>query len=161
MLKVNRKVEYGLIALKHMNGTPKGELSTVREICERYGTPFDPLAHVLRTLNAEGVLQSEQGAHGGYRIAGNLEDLSFADLIELIEGQLGFTDCLKSGDCACTIAERCNIVSPMHTINKRLLNFLRAITLAELVDHDEGLPGELAKQMQGRFTHSNQTAGPA
>ncbi len=161
MLKENRKDKYGVSALKHMNGKPKGELSTVREICERYGTPFDPLAHVLRTLNAAGVLQSEQGAHGGYRIAGNLEELSFADLIELIDGQLAFTDCLKSGFCACTIAEHCNIISPMFTVNKRLLEFLRTITVVELVEHDEVWPAELSKQMGGRFTHSDQTARPA
>jgi Rrf2 family protein len=136
VLKVNRKVEYGLIALKHMHGKPPGQLSTVREICERYGTPFDPLAHVLRILNSNGVLRSEQGAHGGYRIAANLEELSFAGLIEMIEGQLGFTDCIKLGECGCAMTERCNILSPMHAINTRLLRFLRTITLAELVRPD-------------------------
>ena len=136
MLKVNRKVEYGLVALKHMNSKPKGQLSTVREICERYGTPFDPLAHVLRVMNSEGVLQSEQGAHGGYRIIGNLEEISFANLIEMIEGQMGFTDCIKFGDCGCTLMERCNILSPMYAINQKLLEFLRSVSLWDLVQPD-------------------------
>ena len=136
MLKVNRKVEYGLIALKHMHGKPKGQLSTVREICERYGTPFDPLAHVLRILNTKGILQSEQGAHGGYRIAAQLEEVSFADLIEMIEGQLGFTDCIKDGGSGCAMTDRCNILSPMHAIHHRLLRFLRTISLAEMVQPD-------------------------
>jgi Rrf2 family protein len=136
VLKVNRKVEYALIALKHMHGKPKGQLSTVREICERYGTPFDPLAHVLRVLNTKALLQSEQGAHGGYRIAAPLEEVSFADLIEMIEGQLGFTDCIKLGECGCTMTERCNILSPMHAVNHRLLRFLRTISVAELVQPD-------------------------
>ena len=139
VLKVNRKIEYGLIALKHMQGKPKSHLSTVREICERYGTPFDPLAHVLRVLNNKGVLQSEQGAHGGYRIAANLDMLSFADLIEMIEGQLAFTDCIKLGDCGCTMVERCNIVSPMHLVHERMLKFLRTISVAELVQPDANL----------------------
>lgn len=142
MLKVNRKVEYSLIALKHMHGKPKDQLSTVREICDRYGTPFDPLAHVLRVLNTRGVLRSEQGAHGGYRIAANLEELSFADLIEMIEGQLGFTDCIKLGECGCTMTERCNILSPMHAINERLLAFLRTIKVAELVQADSQWMGQ-------------------
>lgn len=142
MLKVNRKIEYSLIALKHMNGKAKDQLSTVREICERYGTPFDPLAHVLRVLNTRGVLRSEQGAHGGYRIAANLDEVSFADLIEMIEGQLGFTDCIKLGECGCAMTERCNILSPMHSINERLLAFLRTIRLAELVQPDSQWMGQ-------------------
>jgi len=144
VLKVNRKIEYGLIALKHMQAKPRSQLSTVREICERYGTPFDPLAHVLRVLNARGVLQSEQGAHGGYRIAANLEALSFADLIEMIEGQLAFTDCIKLGECGCSMVERCNILSPMHVVHQRLLHFLRTISLAELVQPD----ANWAKQLE-------------
>ncbi len=136
MLKLNRKVEYGLVALKYMNSKPKGQLTTVREICEHHGTPFDPLAHVLRVLNTEGVLQSEQGAHGGYRIVGNLEEISFAHLIEMIEGQLGFTDCIKFKDCSCTLMERCNIISPMVAINQQLLEFLRSVSLAALVQPD-------------------------
>ena len=148
MLKVNRKIEYSLIALKHMNAKAKGELSTVREICERYGTPFDPLAHVLRILNTRGVLRSEQGAHGGYRIAANLDQVSFADLIEMIEGQLGFTDCIKLGECGCSMLERCNILSPMQAVNARLLEFLRTIKLAELVREDsawleQAVPGAI------------------
>lgn len=136
MLKVNRKIEYSLIALKHMQGKGKDQLSTVREICERYGTPFDPLAHVLRVLNTRGVLRSEQGAHGGYRIAANLDELSFAGLIEMIEGQLAFTDCIKLGECGCSMTERCNILSPMQAINERLLLFLRTIKVSELVQPD-------------------------
>ena len=49
----------------------------------------------------------------------------------------------------------------MFTVNKRLLEFLRTITLVELVEHDEVWPAELSKQMGGRFTHSDQTARPA
>jgi Rrf2 family protein len=156
VLKVNRKVEYGLIALKHMQGKPKPHLSTVREICERYGAPFDPLAHVLRILNTKGVLQSEQGAHGGYRIAANLEALSFADLIEMIEGQLAFTDCIKLGECGCTMVERCNILSPMHIVHQRLLKFLRTISVAELVQPE----ANWAKQLEalGRMPEGHQPA---
>ena len=136
MLKLNRKVEYGLVALKYMHSKPKGRLTTVREICEHHSTPFDPLAHVLRILNTEGILQSEQGAHGGYRIVANLEDISFAHLIEIIDGQLGFTDCIKFKDCSCTLMERCNIISPMFAVNQQLLQFLRSISLATLVQPD-------------------------
>ena len=136
MLKLNRKVEYGLVALKYMHSKPKGRLTTVREICEHHGTPFDPLAHVLRILNTDGILQSEQGAHGGYRIVANLEDISFAHLIEIIDGQLGFTDCIKFKACSCTLMERCNIISPMFAVNQQLLHFLRTISVGTLVQPD-------------------------
>ncbi len=133
MLKVNRKVEYGLVALKHMMHKPKGQLTSVREICDHYGTPFDPVAHVLRILNTEGLVQSEQGAHGGYRLQDSVQTTNLAQFIEMIEGQLAFTDCLREDDCRCTMMDRCNIITPMQTLNDRLLDFLKAITLQELL----------------------------
>jgi Rrf2 family transcriptional regulator, nitric oxide-sensitive transcriptional repressor len=135
VLKVNRKVEYGLVALKHMAGKPKGQLTSVREICDHFGTPFDPVAHVMRILNAEGLVKSEQGAHGGYRLRDNVMDVTFEDFIEIIEGhQLAFTDCLREDDdCRCTLMERCNILSPMHQLHDRLRGFLRSIKLGDLL----------------------------
>lgn len=139
MLKVNRKVEYGLVALKHMLGKPRDQLTSVREICENYGTPFDPVAHVLRILNAEGLVKSEQGAHGGYRLAENVKRVSLAAFIEMIEGQLGFVDCIREDHvCRCNMTQRCNIIHPMHTLNDRLLGFMRSVTLGELLV--DGLP---------------------
>ncbi|HEX9841567.1 MAG TPA: Rrf2 family transcriptional regulator [bacterium] len=135
MLKVNRKVEYGLVALKHMFGKPKGQLTSVREICDHFGTPFDPVAHVMRILNAEGLVKSEQGAHGGYRLQDNVLDITFGDFIEIIEGHpLAFTDCLREEeDCRCTMMERCNILAPMHRLHDRLRGFLRSIKLGDLL----------------------------
>ncbi len=134
MLKVNRKVEYGLVALKHMSGKPRGRLTSVREICEAYKTPFDPLAHVLRILNTNGIVKSEQGAHGGYRLLENLENISLARFIEMIEGQLAWTECSRGErECKCGMLDSCNIVAPMHEFNERLIGFLKSVNLAELL----------------------------
>ncbi|MDH4248697.1 MAG: Rrf2 family transcriptional regulator [Deltaproteobacteria bacterium] len=133
MLKINRKVEYGLVAMKHMAGKPREHLTSVREICDLFGTPFDPLAHVLRLLNRGNIVQSEQGAHGGYRVSINLDELSLADFIRVIDGQLAFADCLRNdnrGDCC--LSSHCNIVEPMNALNDRLVEFLGSVTLGEL-----------------------------
>ena len=143
MLKVNRKVEYGLVALKHMMRKPKGQLTSVREICDNYGTPFDPVAHVLRILNAEGLVQSEQGAHGGYRLQDAAGTTSLAKLIEIIEGPMAFTECMREEDCRCTMIERCNIISPMQTLNDRLQDFLKSITLQDLLSTESPIAAAL------------------
>jgi Rrf2 family transcriptional regulator, nitric oxide-sensitive transcriptional repressor len=134
MLKVNRKVEYGLVALKHMQAKPADQLTSVREICDQYGTPFDPLAHVMRLLSTARLVESEQGAHGGYRLIGDLSRYNVAEFIELIDGQLALTECIKPDDeCRCALVDRCNIVSPMHTFHNHLIRFLRSISVHELL----------------------------
>jgi len=133
VLKVNRKVEYGLVALKHMLAKPKGQLTSVREICDHYGTPFDPVAHVLRILSAGGLVQSEQGAHGGYRLVEDMRNINLAQFIEMVEGHLAFADCLRDEECRCNLIERCNIISPMQVLNNKLLDFFKSVSLREML----------------------------
>lgn len=132
MLKINRKVEYGLIALKYMVNKPLNELSSVREICDLFGAPFDPVAHVMRIMTNNGLIESEQGAHGGYRLVNDLTGISFYQYMEMIEGNLAFTDCIRD-DCRCSMVERCNIISPMKAFHLRFSEFLRSVPLTEML----------------------------
>lgn len=135
MIKINRKVEYGLVALKYMMGKPPGELTSVREICERFGAPFDPLAHVMRILNTNRLVKSEQGARGGYRLLGDFRGIPFGDFIEMIEDQpLAFATCVLENDHPCSMEDRCNIISPVHHFHNRLMEFMRSVTLGDLME---------------------------
>lgn len=135
MNKINRKVEYSLIALKHMRSKSQGELTTVKELSNLYGCPFDVLSRVLQVLTQKGVLRSEQGAHGGYMIIRDLQRLSFFELVEMILGPMSVAKCLheKTGP-TCDIRETCNIVSPVLNLNKKLAEFYRGINVAEILD---------------------------
>ena len=134
MLKLNRKVEYGLVALCHMHGKPQENLTSVKEICDLYGTPFTPLAHVLRILKTNGIVKSEMGTHGGYRLLKNLKNINLAEFIEMIEGQLAWMECARDEDeCKCGMMDSCNIIGPMHDFNRRLITFLKSVTLDELL----------------------------
>ena len=81
MNKINRKVEYALIALKHMRGKAPGELTSAKEISSIYGSPFDVTARVMQVLTQKNILRSEQGAHGGYQITKDLNRVSVYDLM--------------------------------------------------------------------------------
>ena len=138
MNKINRKFEYALIALKHMRAKAPGELTTAKEVCESYGSPFDATARALQTLAQRGVLKSEQGAHGGYAISRDLSRVSVYELMEMILGPMGLAKCLNvdestDGENACEIRLRCNIVSSMASLNRRLAEFYRGLSVSEIL----------------------------
>ena len=137
MNKINRKVEYALIALKHMRSKAPGELTTANEVCSLYGSPFDATARALQVLAQKGVLKSEHGARGGYVITRDLSRVSFFELMEMILGPVAVAKCVhhaaNGGEGACEIRETCNIVSPMQSLNKRLLDFYRGLSVGELL----------------------------
>jgi len=134
MFKVNRKIEYALIALKHMHKKYPGELTTAKEIYEQYKTPFDATSRVLQVMAHHGILKSEQGAHGGYQILKDLTKVTFLDLIEMIEGNINMVNCLFADDPNCELVPTCNIISPITWLNERLKEFYNNLSIHDLLE---------------------------
>lgn len=138
MNKINRKVEYALIGLRHMRNKAPGQLTSVKEISQAYGCPFEVTSRVMQTLAQKGILRSEQGAHGGYQITKDLTRVSLYDLIEIILGPIAVAKCMQdtssADDSSCEIRETCNIVSPVQNLNRRLADFYRGLTLSTLLE---------------------------
>lgn len=137
MIKINRKVEYALMVLKMMKD--KGdELTTAREICDQFKTPFDTTAKVMQLMNTVGMLHSQKGVKGGYTLACDLNQVSYMELVELIEGKSFMMDCHDRGDGQgpCDFYNNCNISRPIKRLNDYLINIFKALTLNELLAED-------------------------
>lgn len=130
MIKINRKVEYALMVLKHM--ADKGdELTSAREIADLYHTPFDTTAKVMQIMNVSGILHSVKGVKGGYTLARSLSSINYMELSELIEGKSIEMKCTHNAE-ACELISSCNIISPVQKINFQVTNFFRKLTLDQL-----------------------------
>ncbi len=134
MFKINRKMEYALISLKNMMSSYPGKLTSAKEICDTYGTPFDPTSRVLQIMAQNGILRAEHGAHGGYQIIRDLSKLSFYELSEMILGRLEVANCLKHSSPGCEITECCNIISPILHLSEKMGDFFKTISIRELVE---------------------------
>lgn len=93
MLKITRKVEYALIALRHMQSENNDGLTSAKEIATQYGIPQQLLAKTLQQMAKDGIVEAVQGPAGGYRILANLDHISLKDFFENLEGPLGMMDC--------------------------------------------------------------------
>lgn len=153
MNKIHRKLEYALISLKHMNHKRPGELTTVKEICQKYSTPFDATARVMQQMVQGKLLKSEQGAYGGYLIQKDLSKVSLRELIDTVVGPVEVAKCISDSpaDSACEIREKCNIMSPIFSLNERLVRFYEDIPLLELLS-----VGEKKKSQEGSVTLSKE-----
>lgn len=134
MQKINRQIEYALIALKHMNESRPGELTRVKDLSLRYQMPFHLTSRVLQKLALHGLLRSEQGAQGGYQIQRDLAKTSLFQLTEMLLGPVEIANCLLKANPHCEIAQNCTIISPILALNERMVAFYKGITLNELLD---------------------------
>jgi Rrf2 family nitric oxide-sensitive transcriptional repressor len=132
MTKLNRKIEYSLMALKFIQQRQPSSKVTAKEVADSVHAPFEVIARVLQVMAHKGLLHSEQGASGGYRLNQNLNDVSLFQLVEMIEGPTALVKCI-SEEGACDIERNCNIVSPIKSLNNKLNSFFKNIPLSELI----------------------------
>ena len=69
MLRLSKKADYALIAMKHLARTAGAPSTSAREIAEQYDIPIELLAKVLQRLVRTGLLASTQGTRGGYALS--------------------------------------------------------------------------------------------
>lgn len=134
MLKISKKLEYSLIVLKHFLEAPQGEKVTARSICDLYKTPFDTTAKVMQIMNAQGILESNQGVKGGYKVVLDLQKINFLDLLNIIEGKEFHKSCNEQ---KCTLIESCNISGPVNKLNQYLFLFFQNLSVKELLAENE------------------------
>jgi Rrf2 family protein len=135
MFKINKKVEYALMALKHMYEKKPGELTSVKEICEKYGSPFDVTSRSMQKMVAGGLLKSEKGAHGGYTLIKDLESVNFLSFMEMVVEPVTLVNCAGK-DYKCTLAGSCNVITPMINLNDKMRDFFSTISLKVLLDNE-------------------------
>ena len=122
MLQLTKRTEYALIALVHMVDR-EGEVTSVRELCERYPLPKRLVAEVLKELAHAGLVESQRGASGGYSLALEPERITLGQIIEVIEGAPSLTNCdsmALSRDGGCEVHPVCPIRSPVERIREHI-----------------------------------------
>jgi Rrf2 family protein len=133
MLKLSKKVEYGLIAIRHI-ASVNNQISTVKEISEKYSIPGDVLAKVMQKLTKGKLITSYQGAMGGYTLARKAEEISVMDVISVIEGtQMGITQCFTEEPENCSIYLNCTIKNPLGKIQHNLEHVFTSMKVSEIV----------------------------
>lgn len=134
MFKINRKIEYALIALKYMSSKSPGQLTSAKEICDIYQTPFDPTSRVLQLLTQHSVLQAEQGAKGGYQIVKDLSAISMRELCKIIIGPIEIASCFHGDYSHCDITSTCQIIAPMLNLNENIKELFEKIMVSDLIE---------------------------
>ena len=129
MLKLTRKLEYALIALRHMQ--MKGDmLSTTKEIADMYTIPRELLAKTLQQMARLKYIDAVQGPKGGYRIDNVLSKINLTQFVEEMEGPLEMVECNINSDCI--QINTCNIRMPINKINQNIRSLFNKINITDI-----------------------------
>ena len=135
MLRLSKKVEYGLIALQHLakRGSMTGHaVSTVREIADENGISYDLLAKIMQDLKRDGVICSYQGVRGGYTLMLAPQEISVTRVVDALEEESSITECTSCTE-SCSREATCTIKGPMHKLQETMEQVLNSVTIAQLL----------------------------
>jgi Rrf2 family protein len=131
MLRLSKKADYALIAMKHLALKHRATSTCAREIAEQYDIPIELMAKVLQRLVRNRLLVSTQGTRGGYTLGRAASSISVADVIAAIDGPFTITAC-TSDKHDCEQYSKCSVRDPLWQIRERIAATLGTVTLADM-----------------------------
>src|ERR1700761_2673712 len=93
MLRLTKKADYGLMAVKYLAERGGGGAVSAKEIADGYHLPLQLLAKVLQQLTRARITVSHAGTNGGYSLARPAEEITAFEVIRCIDGPLFITNC--------------------------------------------------------------------
>lgn len=128
MLRITRLTDYGFMLLAQMCQRDD-MLFNSKDLSEQLAIPLPTVSKVLKLLVQGSLLESHQGSQGGYRLARSADQISAAEIIEVLEGPVSMTACCITDGCD----RNCSVSNSWQKVNAVIVDKLQSVSLAEMV----------------------------
>ncbi|MNZ69160.1 HTH-type transcriptional regulator CymR [compost metagenome] len=102
-MKFSKATNYALHTMLFLAASPPNKLIGVQQLAERQEVSPTYLSKILTKLVKAGMIESTSGANGGYRLKRNWEEISFLDIIHVIEGAASLFECNMNHGSQCSL----------------------------------------------------------
>ena len=134
MLKLTKKADYGLIAMRYLAEQAPDSSSSAKDIAEAHGIPPELLAKILQKLVKAGLLVSHHGINGGYVLSRQPNTISAYEVIRAIEGPVFITSCVTVSGDNCEHTDRCTVREPLRKVRESIEQVLSKITISDMAE---------------------------
>jgi FeS assembly SUF system regulator len=131
VIRLSRLADYGVVLACHM-AVKADRCHNAFDLAAATGLPAPTVSKLLAALARAGVLVSQRGAKGGYRLARAPEAISAADIVSAVDGPIALTVCIEHGAGACDVESLCPTRSGWRRINDAVRDAMKSVSLAEL-----------------------------
>jgi Rrf2 family protein len=148
-LQFSKSTDYALHALIHLaqsercNNVGIKGLSGALDVSESY------LSKIMSKLRQDGIVRAAPGVNGGYELARPADQITFLDVIQVIEGRQQLFECSNSGsrqhqllaregdaqrDQECQGKNECLVEKVMYGAEQHMHQYLREHTIQSVLD---------------------------
>lgn len=131
MIRLTNLADYGVVLMCRMAQAPEN-LHSAFQLAQDTGIPVPTVSKILGALSKAGLLQSQRGLKGGFKLALAAGDISMADIIEAIDGPIALTNCIEKAPGDCCFETACTMRPHWQAINGAVKGALSGISLNEV-----------------------------
>jgi len=132
MFRLNRLTDYAVVVMAQMAGGGCA-VRTAPQIAEDTGVPLPTVAKVLNALARDGLIVSQRGAAGGYRLGAPPERITVAAIIQALEGPIALTACVDGQSGHCESEALCPMRGNWDRVNNAIRGALEGVTLEDMM----------------------------
>lgn len=132
MFRLSKTTDYGIVLMAQLASAPKATPQNARELAQSSDLPVPMVSKILKALAREGLLVSQRGSKGGYHLARLPEEVSVSEMVRVLEGPVGLTDCAIAPSL-CSHETMCAVREPWQVISRVVERALADVTLADLI----------------------------
>ncbi|HEY3368068.1 MAG TPA: Rrf2 family transcriptional regulator [Symbiobacteriaceae bacterium] len=133
-MKLSTKGKYGVKALFELAMHEGAGPVSLKSIADRQGLSEHYLEQLAAPLRKAGLIVSVRGAQGGYVLSRPSAKITVADIVRVLEGPIGFSDCTVEGETPPDCATECVVRGVWEKVTHQIVSVLEGITLQDLVD---------------------------
>jgi FeS assembly SUF system regulator len=161
MLRMSKLADYGTVILTTMVREPQ-RIQSAAEIAARIHVAIPTVSKILKILTSGGLVTSMRGARGGYLLARSPAQISVAQIIEVMDGPIGMTECSITPGL-CTQESECPVRANWQKVNQVVLQALQQVSLAQMVQPVAAgtvdISGLHSRRPAGEATAANELQG--
>jgi FeS assembly SUF system regulator len=130
MLRISKLADYGTVVMAVIARGPTQGFSA-KTIANKTHVSLPTVSKLLKHLTHYGLLTSQRGTKGGYRLAKPAQNISLTDILTAIDGDLSLTEC-SHGSGLCSVEEFCVIRHNWQVISQTIKKSLSNIYLSQI-----------------------------
>jgi len=136
---VTRKTDYATRAVLALTLAGEGATLKIQEIARRTHTPVSFLEQILPQLRGAGLVRSERGPHGGYRLNHAPEDITLDRVVRIFQGPLAPIECAtRTSPEPCPMDFGCALRETWEDVRDATIAILEATSFADLAGRSGG-----------------------
>lgn len=130
MLRISKLADYAILVMVEL-ARDEGKVISAQALAERAHVELPTASKVLKLMAGAGLVRSQRGPAGGYRVVRPATEITVAEIIAAIEGPIAMTEC-SVHEGLCSVEADCNARDNWQRISRAVARALSDISLAEM-----------------------------